>query len=116
MSQPRALATVTAVFLTAAMVAVPGAVLAQDNPYRVADEAWGQLPEGRSWGALSAVFPGPDGRTVWVAERCGANRCVDAKGASRDKHPIHRIYRPIEPESRNSDMRGLFRCALARDF
>ncbi|HSK21243.1 MAG TPA: peptidyl-alpha-hydroxyglycine alpha-amidating lyase family protein [Longimicrobiales bacterium] len=76
MSQPRALATVTAVLLTAALVVVPEAVRAQDNPYRVADEAWGQLPEGRTWGALSAVFPGPDGRTLWVAERCGQNSCV----------------------------------------
>ena len=76
MSHPRALATVTVVLLTAALVAVPGAVHAQDNPYRVADEAWGQLPEGRAWGALSAVFPAPDGRTLWVAERCGQNSCV----------------------------------------
>src|SRR5690606_30852339 len=49
---------------------------APDNPYRAADEAWGQLPEGRTWGALSAVFPSPEGRTLWVAERCGQNSCV----------------------------------------
>jgi sugar lactone lactonase YvrE len=47
-----------------------------ENPYRVADAAWGQLPAGRQWGAISAVYPGPDGRTVWVAERCGQNTCV----------------------------------------
>lgn len=46
------------------------------NPYRVDSEAWGQLPAGRSWGAISAVYPGPDGRTIWVAERCGQNSCV----------------------------------------
>lgn len=46
------------------------------NPYRVADEAWGQLPAGRTWGAISAVFPAPDGKSVWVAERCGQNSCV----------------------------------------
>jgi DNA-binding beta-propeller fold protein YncE len=46
------------------------------NPYRVADEAWGVLPAGRSWGAISAVYPSPDGRSVWVAERCGQNSCV----------------------------------------
>jgi len=47
------------------------------NPYRVASEAWGQLPDGRAWGALSAVYPSPDGRTIWVADRCGANTCTD---------------------------------------
>jgi sugar lactone lactonase YvrE len=41
----------------------------------VADPAFGQLPEGRRWGATSAIYPGPDGRTIWVAERCGENSC-----------------------------------------
>lgn len=52
------------------------AASAQENPYRTVDEAFGQLPEGRTWGATSAVYPSPDGRTIWVAERCGANSCV----------------------------------------
>ena len=47
-----------------------------DNPYVVADEAWGELPGDRSWGAMSAVYPGPDGRSIWVADRCGANNCI----------------------------------------
>jgi sugar lactone lactonase YvrE len=47
------------------------------NPYRVASEAFGELPDGRKYGALSAVYPSPDGRTIWVAERCGQNSCVD---------------------------------------
>src|SRR5690606_31336483 len=55
-------------------VAVPAS--AQDNPYRVASESWGQLPDGRDWGATSAIHPSPDGRTIWVAERCGANTCA----------------------------------------
>jgi DNA-binding beta-propeller fold protein YncE len=46
------------------------------NPWRMADSAWGQLPQGRAWGAISAVYPAPDGRTIWVAERCGRNSCV----------------------------------------
>lgn len=46
------------------------------NPYRVADEAWGDLPEGRTWGSISAVYPAPDGRTIWVADRCGRNNCI----------------------------------------
>jgi NHL repeat-containing protein len=34
---------------------------------------WGKLPDGRSWGALSAVAIDNDGQSVWVADRCGAN-------------------------------------------
>jgi DNA-binding beta-propeller fold protein YncE len=62
---------------------LPGVAAAQlvlTNPYRVADEAWGQLPDGRGWGATSAVYPGPDGRTIWVADRCGRNTCVGYEG------------------------------------
>ncbi len=45
------------------------------NPYR-AVEGWAKLPEGREWGATSAIYPANDGRHIWVAERCGANSCV----------------------------------------
>jgi len=46
------------------------------NPYRVADAAFGQLPDSRQWGSTSAVYPSPDGRTIWAADRCGANTCI----------------------------------------
>jgi NHL repeat-containing protein len=42
------------------------------NPYQTI-APWGKLPEGRSWGALSAVTIDNDGQSVWVADRCGAN-------------------------------------------
>jgi hypothetical protein len=32
--------------------------------------------EGRQWGSTSAVDIDKDGKSVWVAERCGANSCV----------------------------------------
>ncbi len=68
----------TLVASIAAALAVPAAeAVAQENPYRVAAEVFGELPDGRAYGATSAVYPGPDGRTVWVAERCGQNSCVD---------------------------------------
>lgn len=44
------------------------------NPYNTV-EHWAQLPAGRTWGSLSAVEIDPDGKSVWVAERCGANSC-----------------------------------------
>jgi DNA-binding beta-propeller fold protein YncE len=34
---------------------------------------WGELPAGQTWGALSAVAIDNDGKSVWVANRCGAN-------------------------------------------
>ncbi len=36
------------------------------------------MPDGRIWGATSAVHPAPDGKNIWIAERCGANLCVDS--------------------------------------
>jgi DNA-binding beta-propeller fold protein YncE len=42
----------------------------------VASEAFGELPDGRKYGATSAVYPAPDGMSIWVAERCGANSCI----------------------------------------
>ena len=45
------------------------------NPYRTVT-GWAQMPAGRSWGATSAVDVAPDGKSIWVGERCGANTCA----------------------------------------
>lgn len=46
------------------------------NPYRTL-EGWAKLPDGRTWGATSAVDAARDGSgNMWVAERCGENSCV----------------------------------------
>ena len=45
------------------------------NPYRTVD-GWAKLPDGRVWGSTSAVEIDKDGRSIWVAERCGANSCA----------------------------------------
>ena len=45
------------------------------DPYKPG-ERWGQLPEGRSWGQVSTVEIGRDGKSIWVVERCGANNCT----------------------------------------
>ncbi len=50
------------------------------NPYQTI-EGWAKMPDGRSWGSTSAVGIDRDGKSVWVAERCGANACV---GSSLD--------------------------------
>jgi len=72
LARPVGLALTAAAVL---LVAPAGVAHAQENPYDSVDESWGQLPEGRTWGAISAVYPSPDGRTMWVAERCGVNGC-----------------------------------------
>ena len=45
------------------------------NPY-VPAEDWAGLPAGREWGSTGGVDVDPDGRHLWVAERCGANDCA----------------------------------------
>jgi sugar lactone lactonase YvrE len=45
------------------------------NPYQTIENHF-KLPEGRTWGSTSAVDVDRDGRSIWVAERCGANSCV----------------------------------------
>jgi sugar lactone lactonase YvrE len=40
------------------------------NPYR-SIENWARMPPGRVWGSTSGVDIDRDGRSVWVAERCG---------------------------------------------
>ena len=46
------------------------------NPYETV-ENFLKMPPGRVWGSTSAVEIDRDGRSVWVAERCGANSCLD---------------------------------------
>lgn len=43
------------------------------NPYVRGDGGWGQLPDGLSWGASSAIHYAGNNK-VWVAYRCGGNR------------------------------------------
>jgi sugar lactone lactonase YvrE len=67
-------AVVVAVVMSGGQVAAQPAN-AQPNPYRTV-EGWAKMPEGRTWGATSAVEVAPDGRSIWVAERCAANTCA----------------------------------------
>ena len=80
------------VFTVLAAVCVPACCLAAPtddaplptndlpNPY-ASVSPWGQLPEGRTWGAFNGVAIDNDGLSVWVATRCGANPDIPA-GAS----------------------------------
>ena len=65
-------------FLTLFATAVAVTSLAaQPNPYKTI-EGWAKMPEGRKWGATSAVDVAPNGEDIWVAERCGANSCLNS--------------------------------------
>ena len=58
------------------------------NPYQTITNYF-KLPAGRTWGSTSAVDIDKDGRTIWVAERCGANSCLDrATGQMSPLDPI----------------------------
>src|SRR5918996_1700824 len=62
----------------ALLVVLSAALAAQPNPYRTI-EGWAKMPEGRTWGATSAVEIDKDGTSIWVAERCGANSCLNSE-------------------------------------
>src|SRR3954464_13590841 len=46
------------------------------NPYQTVADYF-KLPAGRTWGSTSAVDVDKDGKSIWVAERCGQNSCAD---------------------------------------
>ena len=46
-----------------------------------------KLPEGRTWGSTSAVDIDKDGKSIWVAERCGANSCLDRATGKMSETP-----------------------------
>src|SRR5215468_1258204 len=47
------------------------------NPYGTVKD-WAKMPVGRTWGSTSAIEIDRDGKSIWVAERCGANSCADS--------------------------------------
>jgi len=57
------------------------------NPYRAIDN-WAQMPPGRIWGSVSAVAVDPDGKSVWVLERCGAQGFIPLAKA-KPGHPFN---------------------------
>lgn len=66
------------IFKSVLLLLLAGLANAQNsapNPYETV-EGWAELPDGRVWGATSAIYPANDGKHIWVAERCGTNLCV----------------------------------------
>ena len=64
------------VVITAGFATVALAQNDAPNRYRTLED-WAKLPDGRTWGATSAVDAARDGSgNIWVAERCGENSCL----------------------------------------
>jgi sugar lactone lactonase YvrE len=67
------------------------------NPYQTVENYF-KMPEGRAWGSTSAVDVDKDGKSIWVAERCGTvdrggqqvarNLCWDAQAG---------VMSPLDP-------------------
>ena len=57
------------------------------NPYQTVADYF-KLPEGRKWGSTSAIDVDKDGKSIWVAERCGENKCADASGKMSPLDPV----------------------------
>jgi sugar lactone lactonase YvrE len=47
------------------------------NPYQAVEDIF-KMTEGRAWGSSSAIEIAPDGKSIWVAERCAANSCLNS--------------------------------------
>ncbi|HBV06739.1 MAG TPA: hypothetical protein DEF01_08345, partial [Gemmatimonadetes bacterium] len=48
------------------------------NPYETVRD-WGVLPDGRTWGSVSAVNVDVDGIHIWAGDRCGVNSCAESE-------------------------------------
>ena len=73
----RAALPLSTVIIATALVAFAavGTAAQSAGNYRAIPD-WAKLPAGRTWGAVTGVYPDPDGRHMWVLDRCGANSCV----------------------------------------
>ena len=79
-AQSASIATFAAILLLGGVVPasaqlVNGPTNHHPNPYATINDYF-VLPDGREWGSTSAVDIAPDGTSIWVAERCGANSCA----------------------------------------
>ena len=57
------------------------------NPYNTVSDYF-KLPAGRTWGSTSAVEIDKDGKSIWVAERCGTNSCLDRAAGKMSADPV----------------------------
>ena len=73
-----AVAVVAGAVLLLSALLTPDPATRAGGEYRAVPD-WAQLPAGRTWGAVTGVFPDPDGQHMWVLDRCAANSCIDSE-------------------------------------
>lgn len=71
------LVRVAATTLIVFAAGVAGQAQLSNNPYRVQTE-W-RKPVGRTIGVASGIKMDPDGRHMWILDRCGSNGCADSE-------------------------------------
>ena len=84
------------------------------RPYETQRD-WGELPQGTSWAAVTAVEPSPDGRFIYVIHRCVNNSCegrteppilkYDYAGKLLDAFVRVCLFFPMAPRS---TLKGIF--------
>ena len=72
------------------------------NPFSVV-ENWAKLPAERAWGQVIGIEIDPDGKSVWVLDRCGPKGCMD---------PIGATINPIQKFDRNGKLITSFGAGL----
>ncbi len=102
---------------TMLMVLFAGAAMAQadmapvndpPNPYQIYT-GWANMPAGREWGATSAVDIDPDGKSIWIGERCGSDsiRLGEGRGGTSFGSRGLGIRQPIaEARKENFELDG----------
>ena len=111
----RSLVTRGATLMVAAMTGVtlwaqatpPAPTNDLPNPYQTV-EGFFKMPEGRTWGSTSAVEVSPDGKFIWVAERCGANTCWDAAAGKTSASDVVLKFDPASGKLLGSFGAGMF--------
>src|SRR5689334_20424178 len=66
---------------------IPQPINDAPNPFTTVKDYF-KLPEGRTWGSTSAVEIDKDGKSIWVAERCGQNSCFDRAAGKMSDLPV----------------------------
>ena len=93
-------AIIVAIFTVLGLIATIESVAQHNNPYR-AYYGWVKLPEGRVQGVVAGIYADPDGKHMWLMDRCGGNNC-----AGVDVDPILKL--DLEGNLVKSFGKGLF--------
>ena len=93
-------AIIVAIFTVLGLIATIESVAQHNNPYR-AYYGWVKLPEDRVQGVVAGIYADPDGKHMWLMDRCGGNNC-----AGVDVDPILKL--DLEGNLVKSFGKGLF--------